>query len=141
VPRKSDTEHASGRLIELLTNASDADLSAITERIGQVERELEDTTKRLRGELDGLRLLKKSIEWRLHGKPQRKVPSGPSKKKKGEVATGMYDLIAAEGSLPPKVIAQRLGIKPATAGVVAATCEWFKRLPSGDVDIAMTRDN
>jgi hypothetical protein len=104
--RKTDASDDSngGQLVELLRSAGEKDLAAINERIAAVEQELEETTKRLRGELDGLRLLKKSIDWRLHGKPKRKSP-GPHKaksngKQASELAERMHDLLTKEGSLP-----------------------------------------
>ena len=59
-------------LVDLVAKATEADLASIDEQIKAKESELDEATKRIGGELDALKSLRKVIDLKLHGKPERK---------------------------------------------------------------------
>jgi hypothetical protein len=133
-------------LAEMVANATGKDLDDIDARITDLQAEIADRQK----EIDGLKLIRKSIDWRLHGKPKRKQaqrkpkPTVEAKGDEGDkgdtqMRERIYDLISREGTLPVAAIAQRLGVRAAAVGTSIHFCDWFERLPNGDIAIAQTK--
>lgn len=117
-------------ILAALRNVTAEDLTTVDARIDELTREL-----------DCLREARKLISTRLNGKQKRKSPTRKSatpNRPASELAQRIYDLIDDAGSLPVSQIATSLGVKAAGVGKCVSSCDWFVRLPSGDVAIATT---
>lgn len=59
-------------LVDLLAKVSVADLADIDQQIAAKQAELDEANKRIGGELDALKTIRKVIDIKLNGKPARK---------------------------------------------------------------------
>ena len=124
-------------LVSLIDTAGDAELQKISEEILRLEREIREFTESRRCRIQSLTILKRAIKAKLY----------PIKRKHGKqndegtttyIRSRVYDLLAAEGSMPVPAIAKRLGLKPSQVGASIWNCDWFDRR-DGEVHIATTK--
>lgn len=137
-------------VVEAVLQADADALAEIDSKIGDIEASIASQQR----EIEGLRMIRRAIDVRLNGKPERKQRQPREKKVKvAEPASGfekanrtgddeklsqrIYDLLHAEGSMPIQAIAERLGVRAAVAGMCVATSNWFER-KNGEVHIART---
>jgi len=64
---------------------------------------------------------------------QSDVPDGLT-----EAATKIYDLVAKEGTMPPSVIAQRLGTSGQSVKITVARSNWLNLASNGEVEIVQS---
>lgn len=104
-------------LVELLKKATASDLSDIDAQITEKQAELDEATKRIGGELDALKVIRKVLDVKINGKPPR-APKGSRKAAKGAApAAGdpvsTVDKVAKVlkdcGACLPMTIARKLG--------------------------------
>lgn len=72
-------------LVDLLKRAGAADLADIDQQIAAKQAELDEATKRIGGELDALKVIRKVLDVKINGKPAR-APKGSRKAAKGAAA-------------------------------------------------------
>jgi hypothetical protein len=146
-------------LIEVLSTASEADLLEIDDQIAAKEKELAETTKALEGELAALQYLRRVVDVKLHGKPERKqrqakakaapAPHAASNGDRNEIepmhaalASQIVGLITKEGPITPEVIARKLDRTP--QGVRMAITKaggLFKRMSGDRVGLPGSRES
>lgn len=133
-PDKSPTPPS---LIDQILFATEADLQAIDEQIAAITDEIAEKQRTV----DGFRAIRKAIEIRINGKPERKKrePREPGDDTpKQQLSDAVFDLLTKEGSMPVPAIAERLGKTPAIIGMaIGRKSEWFVR-KNGEVHIATT---
>jgi predicted PP-loop superfamily ATPase len=139
-------------LLDAIKSATAEDLSAIQERI-----------KELQNELDSLRSAEKLLSIRLNGKPERKRP-GPRAKAKAAGTAGnagaagtsgspraakpftgdeklrdrIFECITVNGPGTAQQIALKLRVSPQAVEEVVSQSDWFTVLDSGKIIIATT---
>lgn len=130
-------------LVDQILFATEADLQAIDEQITAITDEIAEKQRTV----DGFRAIRKAIEIRLNGKPERKKPERSAG---GAVATNdaggkrvklierVYALLMSEGSMPLPAIAERVGSTPGSVSGTIAGSDWFE-LRDGEVHIARTK--
>lgn len=59
-------------LVDLLNKASASDLADIDQQIAAKQTELDEATKKIGGQLDSLKAIRKVLDLRINGKPARK---------------------------------------------------------------------
>lgn len=132
------TKPTSTSLVDQILFATESDLQAIDERITAIADEIAEKQRTV----EGFRAIRKAIEIRINGKPERK------KREPGESGNGVakvmlydaiFDLLTKEGSMPVPAIAERLGKPAAVIGMaIGRKSEWFRR-ENGEVHIARTK--
>lgn len=124
-------------LTEQILSATQADLDSIDETIQKLVDEIAEQER----SVDGLRAIRRAIEIRLHGKPERKkreASTADNGQVKESLADVIHDLLQKEGSMPVPAIAERLCKPPAIIGMaIGRKAEWFVR-KNGEVSIATT---
>ena len=125
-------------LLELLTQATQSDLSEIDNTIATLESSIE----KIEQEIAGLRVVRKAIGVKLNGKPERKAPSrsaktGTAKTGPGTARDRIYDYLAnKKAGVKSAIIAADLEIPIATV-YAAVSHEWFsKDIDTGAISIA-----
>lgn len=145
---------AKPRLVDVILSAGKEDMDEIDGQIELLERELEESTAKLKQQIDALKAARRLIAIRTGAEPARKprqpreegrngvaASSNGEKRKAGEpseAANRIFDLLSAEGSMPVPAIAERIGSTPAAVGRVitaAANADWFEKR-GGEVHIA-----
>lgn len=140
-------------LIDLLSKATAADLANLDQQIAEKESALAEATKNLEADLASLKALRKVIDVKLNGKPERKKPV---RKAKGSVlvpqerpayhngdsvgheeaglASKIVGLITRDGPLSPQALAIKLGRSPQGINMsVTKMSSMFKRLSDGRI--------
>lgn len=112
------------KFIDAFKSAGEAELAEVNKRI-------ED----LQAELDALHVIRKALDVRVNGKPEK--PAG-GVKKKGELAQKIFDCITQNGPGTTADIALKLGTVPAAIGKAASACGWFRKTADGKLVIART---
>lgn len=146
-------------LVELVAKATEADLASIDEQITAKEAELADATRRIGGELDALKALRKVVDVKLHGKPQRKPrqAKAASHKSNGEpngfrsgppapsrvavhsdttLASEIIGAINLHGPLLPDTLARKLDRSPVGIKMAVGKSDHLKLLSDGRVALA-----
>lgn len=119
-------------LVDQILFATEADLQAIDDQITAITDEICEKQKTV----DGFRAIRKAIEIRINGKPERKKREPGDGTPKPQVTDIIFDLLTKEGSMPVPAIAERLGKSPAVIGMaIGRKAEWFVR-KNGEVHIA-----
>lgn len=135
-------------LVDLVAKATAADLAVIDEQITARETELAEATARIGGELGSLKALRRVIDIKLHGKPQRKTrqprkaqaPAATSHAS-GDAPTGLQSeiigFITLNGPGFPEAIGRKLD-RPAQAIAcsVSKRPDLLKKLSDGRIALA-----
>lgn len=116
---------AESALLQAIQKASADDLRKTDERIAELTREL-----------DSLKAVRRVLDVRLNGKPEKVAKPRAINAKASELAEQIHDLISANGSMPVHVIAARLSVKPQSVAACVTRSNWFRRTPEGEVAIA-----
>jgi hypothetical protein len=92
-------------LVELLKKATASDLSDIDAQITEKQAELDEATKRIGGELDALKVIRKVLDVKINGKP----PRAPKGSKNAAKATAACQPVSSQvGESPADKIAKVL---------------------------------
>jgi hypothetical protein len=116
-------------LVSVLASATADDLADIDASIAEKEQAI----KSIEGEIASLRIVRKFIDVKLNGQPQRKKPERKAGggRKPAPVRDAIYDLLAKHDvPMKPATIASQIG---AEVGSVysALKHEWFRQTPDG----------
>lgn len=128
-------------LVNLISCAGEQELYAIESRIAEVTRQMDAACAPFKAELASLKCLQRAIQAKL-------IPAANDRlKKRGkcqsessdmtDMQQRIYDLIAAEGSMPVPAIAKMLKQLPGNAGKSVMASGWFE-VRNGEVHIAKT---
>jgi len=123
-------------LVAALEAAGEGDLAAIDARMTELRAEIDEYVASRKRKLDALALIRRSLQFKLHGR-QPKVAK-TTKTGGGEVAKLIYDLLAAEGSMPVPAIAARLNRTNQSIAICVHKSAWFERR-DGEVHIAVRK--
>lgn len=126
--------------VRIISEAGDGELRAIEERIAALTREIDELAASRNAEIKSLRLVQRIIEAKqlreTNGRLKKRAKCQSVVADKTDLQKRIYDLLAAEGSMPVPAIAARLGGKGAGIGISVARCPWFETR-GGEVHIAI----
>jgi hypothetical protein len=127
-------------LVAVIEAAGEADLAAIEQRIVELRKEMDDFVSTRKRKLDALTLVKKSLQFKLHGRPAKSDATGDGKTGSGgtKLAERIYELISEQGSMPVPAIAEAVGVRAAGVGICVSRSPWFERR-NGEVYIAVRK--
>jgi hypothetical protein len=152
------TKTSQPTLLDLMARATAADLAEIDQQIAAKETELAEAEKRIGGELDALKQLRKVVDVKLNGKPARKKPerkakagvsaassgnghagngAGPINRLNDGLAGDIVACIKLHGAAFPAAIGRKLDrTEQAVNMSVTKRPDLLKRLSSGQIGLA-----
>lgn len=109
-------------LLQAFAEAGEPELAEVDQQIDKLEAELET-----------LRVIRRAIDIRLHGKQKRRSPTKKRDQKPSSddasIAGKVHDYIFKHGPALAGVIAKSLGCSPQAVGVAAKQSGWFEQDP------------
>lgn len=127
-------EEAKPTLVSLLADAGQPELEDVNKRIAELQRQIEQFCGQRKAEIASLKLVLRVLHRKLQP-PAKREKKPKATREMTALQKQVFDLLAAEGSMPLPAIAARVDRTVQGVAAMIGTCDWFTR-QNGEVHIA-----